>query len=251
MFKRVILFLLTCIIISVGRSQTVRDITAEVEDSEGRIVEISYTLEDNISVAADYKVDLYIVYENNRKQLLYNVSGAIGNKIKVGTHRILWKADEEFTRFRGNVKFEIRAVRNFMILKPDTEITLRRGKNYTFEWFGEGSTTDTLVLELYQFNTPVDTLDTIWGDYTYTWDIPKNISPGEEYQLLIKGVNQSNINAFTEKFRIKRQFPVFLQIGTGVIAAGLGAVVYFILNQEGDPILPTPPPEAIAPIPTQ
>jgi hypothetical protein len=246
MIKRVIFIFLYILGFQLAYSQLIRDVHAEVKDTEGRIVEISYTLEDNIAnVTAYYKVDLYLVYGENERQLLYNVNGAVGDSIRVGVHRILWKADDEFTRFKGNVRFEIRAVRNFMILKPDSEITLRRGKNYTFEWFGEGSTTDTLVMELYQFNTPVDTLDVIWGEYTYTWDIPKKLSPGEEYQLRIKGINDSNIDAFSETFRIKRQFPVFLQITTGVLAAGIGTVVYFILNQEEETDLPTPPPQAI------
>jgi len=206
---------------------------------------ISYTLEDNISVSAYYKVDLYLVRGNGSKQLLYQTTGDVGDSIKVGSHRIMWRAEDEFTRYKGNLVFEVRAVRNFMILKPDTEVIMRRGKNYRFEWFGEGSTTDTLVLELFQFNNLVDTLDIIWGDYTYNWDIPKSIPPGEEYQLRIVGINSSEINAMSEKFMIRRNFPVYLQVGAGVLAAGLATAAYFIFTggteRENDQ-LPLPPP---------
>ena len=225
-----------------GFGQQIRDIRAEVKDIEGRQVEISYVLEDLTNKEVTYKVDLYII-NNGKRDRLYSVSGGVGDSIYAGAHKILWKADQEFSRYQGYISFEVRAVKNFMILEPSLNVIMRRGKNYTFEWFGEGSISDTLMLELYQFNTRVDSIARVIGSNQYTWEIPRRTPPGEDYQLRIYGKNNPSIDAKSKKFIIKRQLPLALQIGAGVLAAGIVTAIIFLPDDTpGNNKLPPPEP---------
>ena len=221
--------------------QQIRDIRAEVKDMEGRQVEISYVLEDLTNKDVSYKVDLYIV-NNGKKDRLYSVSGGVGDSIRAGAHKILWNSDQEFSRYKGYISFEVRAVKNFMILEPSLNVLMKRGKPYTLEWFGEGSTTDSLIIELYRFNTRVEKIATVIGKNEYRWDIPKGTSPGDDYQVRIYAQDNPRIDSRSNKFSIKRQLPLALQIGAGVLAAGVGAAIIFL---ETDPVgnekLPLPP----------
>lgn len=207
--------------------QTLRDIRAEALDAEGRKIEIYYTLEDDVVVPTTYKVTLYAVIDNNRTQL-YRVSGDIGDSVAVGSNRIVWDADLEYPRLRANVAFEIRVVSNFVIFKPERDVTMKRKNQYTFEWFGEGSTTDSLKLELYQYNTKVTDLDRVFGNFYYTWDIPGKIAPGDEYQLKITGTDQTKIVAFSNKFNIRRKVPLLAKVG--VLTLGAAAIAAALLT---------------------
>ena len=222
-------------------SQQIRDIRAEVKDMEGRQVEISYVLEDVINKDVTYKVDLYIV-NNGKKDRLYSVSGGVGDSIRAGAHKILWKADQEFSRYKGYISFEVRAVKNFMILEPSLNVIMKRGKPYTLEWFGEGSTSDSLIIELFQFNTNEGRIATVIGKNEYKWEIPKNTAPGDNYQIRIYAEDNPRIDAKSKKFSIRRQLPLALQIGAGVLAAGVGAAILFLeTGTEGNEELPLPP----------
>lgn len=221
--------------------QSIHDVRAEAQDAEGRIIEIYYTLVDDIDVPTTYKVDLYGVY-GDVKRLLFRVDGEVGDSIRVGTNKITWYADQEFPRFKGNISFEVRAVRNFMILKPDAGVVMKRGKNYTFEWFGEGSTTDDLTLLLYQYNTLEDTIATSVGKTRYTWKIPKKTPIGDGYQIRIQGTPATNIDAFSRSFEIRRNIPLIVQVGSAMAAAGTAAFFIFVKPPtEPDSPLPEPP----------
>ena len=236
--------LLLCLLIfslsgQISFGQRVSDVRAEALDEEGRSVEIFYTLEDDVEIPTSYKVTLYGVFGNN-KRALYSVIGDVGDSIRVGTNRIIWQADKEFPRFKGNIFFEVRVVRNFMILKPEANVVMKRGKNYRFEWFGEGSYSDELMLVLYQYNSPIDTIAVVENAVAYTWDIPKRTKLGDSYQLRISGTNKTNIVAFSRPFSIKRKIPLIVPIGSA-LAAGVAAGVVLIGRPPTDGPLPEPP----------
>ena len=218
------LFVGLCLLGNYLFSQEVSNVRAEARDAEGRLIEIFYTLEDNDASEISgrtYKVDVFALIEGD-KQRLFSVSGDVGDSVRVGSNQVIWRADEEFPRFRGSISFELRVVRNFMILKPEEGTVMRRGNSYTFEWFGDGSTTDMLTLELYQYNTFVDTITRVGGSVNYTWDIPTSTPVGEEFQLRIRGTEKTNLDIFSEKFIIRRKIPLMAKIGTLAAAAILG-----------------------------
>ncbi len=226
---------------SQNESLVVRNVLAKVLDEEGKRIEIFYTLEDELLEDKDYVVTLYGVFDNQSRKRLFKVEGDTGDSVKVGNNRIVWYADQEYPRFRGEIYFEVRAIRAFDILKPEEGTVLKRGNYFTFEWFGEGSSNDQLLLELYQNKILVDTIAVVESKNHNRWRIPNNNPIGTGFQLKITGTELTGIDAFSEPFTIKRKIPIAIPIGAITAAVITGVIILFI--PEGGPELePLPPP---------
>ena len=112
-----ILLSITCLVFtplllwSQNESLVVRNVLAKVLDEEGKRIEIFYTLEDELLEDKDYVVTLYGVFDNQSRKRLFKVEGDIGDSVKVGNNRIVWFVDQEYPRFRGEIYFEVRAIK--------------------------------------------------------------------------------------------------------------------------------------------
>ncbi len=215
-------------------------VTANVLDADGKLIEIFYNLEDRALEDRYYIVTLYGVFDNTKKQLT-NVSGDVGDSVRVGNNKIVWDAAEEYPRLRGDVYFEVRVVRAFDMLKPEEGTVLKRGNEFTFEWFGEGSNSDSLLLELYQNKVLIATLDTVYGETHYLWKVPIRNPVGEGFQLKITGTEATNIEAFSKEFTIKRRIPLAVQL-SGLGIAVIAGTLALILDGGGPGETDLPPP---------
>ncbi|MEM9931984.1 MAG: Ser-Thr-rich GPI-anchored membrane family protein [Bacteroidota bacterium] len=238
---------ITCIVFmplllwSQDESLVVRNVLAKVLDEEGKVIEIFYTLEDELLEDKDYVVTLYGVFDNSSRKRLFKVEGDVGDSVRVGNNRIVWFAEQEFPRFRGEIYFEVRAIRAFDILRPEPGTVIKRGNYFTFEWFGEGSNNDQLLLELYQNKILVDTLATVDSENHYRWKVPNNNPIGTGFQLKMTGTELTGIEAFSEPFTIKRKIPLAIPIGA-LSAAVITGVVILFLPDGGTDRQPLPPP---------
>ncbi|MEM6767275.1 MAG: Ser-Thr-rich GPI-anchored membrane family protein [Bacteroidota bacterium] len=226
---------------SQDESLVVRNVLAKVLDEEGKVIEIFYTLEDELLEDKDYVVTLYGVFDNSSRKRLFKVEGDVGDSVRVGNNRIVWFAEQEFPRFRGEIYFEVRAIRAFDILRPEPGTVIKRGNYFTFEWFGEGSNNDQLLLELYQNKILVDTLATVDSENHYRWKVPNNNPIGTGFQLKMTGTELTGIEAFSEPFTIKRKIPLAIPIGA-LSAAVITGVVILFLPDGGTDRQPLPPP---------
>ncbi len=116
----------------------------------------------------------------------------------------------------------------------DINDSYKQGKEYTIRW--EGSSPEPLLLQLFQEDRFVSTLQGNLLNSTYTWEVPKTIAKGNDYQfLLAKPGAESGVKS--GKFSIKKKTPVGIYVGASV---GVGAVLYFLLR-------PPPPPNGSNP----
>lgn len=220
-------FLFICLTSLAQSDLIVSNVIANVLDENGQLLEIYYNLEDKALEGRYYIVNLYGVFDGSKKQLT-NVTGDVGDSVQVGNNKIVWSAKDEYPRFRGDIYFEVRVIRAFDMLKPEEGTILKRGNEFTFEWFGEGSNSDSLLLELYQNKVLIATLDTVYGETRYTWKVPNRNPVGEGFELKITGTERTGIDAFSKPFTIKRKIPLAIQfasLGIGVVAGTLALIL--------------------------
>jgi len=112
----------------------------------------------------------------------------------------------------------------------EVEDTYKQGKEYTINL--SGSSPDPLMLQLYQNDEYISTLKPNLVSSSYTWNVPKTVQKGSDYQLFLKKPDvQTGIKSGT--FSIKRKTPLGLYIGASV---GVGAALYFILRPQDSAI---------------
>ena len=95
----------------------------------------------------------------------------------------------------------------------EVENTYKQGKEYNINL--SGSSPDPLLLQLYRNDEYVSTLKSDLVNSSYTWNVPKNVEKGDDYQLMLKKPDaQAGIKSGT--FSIKRKTPLGLYIGASV-----------------------------------
>ncbi|MEM8965665.1 MAG: hypothetical protein AAGE93_04545 [Bacteroidota bacterium] len=109
----------------------------------------------------------------------------------------------------------------------EVEGAYKQGKEYTINLSGRSP--DPLMLQLYKNDEYITTLrENLTNDF-YTWNVPKTVERGSNYQLMLKKPNAlAGIKSGT--FSIKRKTPLGIYVGASV---GVGAALYFILRDNG------------------
>ncbi|MDX2285614.1 MAG: hypothetical protein NW241_15710 [Bacteroidia bacterium] len=227
---RIVVFLLA----SLGhqaRGQSIEQLTAE---RTGDSVRIRYELRDSVP-GRSYQVSLYGVIGRDTV-LLKAVSGDVGGPVRPGRREITWNAIRELGRYRGSLRFVLRAVPVFVVYPFRGPASHKQGQPVTAEWYGGNSIRDPLLIELYQYDQRLDTLDRVKGVYQYTWKIPGDLPPGEGYRLRVSSLAHPEVAGFTQPFSVTRRFSTRgIALASGAVSAG--AVAAIILAR----ILPRPP----------
>lgn len=101
----------------------------------------------------------------------------------------------------------------------------KQGKEYTVQWMG--TNTDPLQLQLYRNDQLVSTLQQDLLNSSYTWEVPKTVQKGDNYQFkLAKPGAEAGVKSGI--FSIKRKTPIGIYVGASV---GVGAALYFLLRE--------------------
>jgi hypothetical protein len=193
----------------------------------GDQVEVRYALSDAPRSNA-YFVQLFALRGKDTLQLR-EVTGAVGDSIREGSHLISWNARKEWGRFRGRITFLVKATPYFSFVKPSVDTTVRRGMPFTIQWYGANSRRTELVVELYRFGALVDTLATVQQAGAYTWLIPDKLDHGGGYRIRVTGPLGSGIDQFSPIFTVQRKTNPLIYIGPG--AALAGGVLWLLLRK--------------------
>ncbi|MEZ4827507.1 MAG: Ser-Thr-rich GPI-anchored membrane family protein [Bacteroidia bacterium] len=162
---------------------------------------------------------------------LTKVYGDIGDSISVGDHSVVWNAIGESGRFRGPVKFRVRAIPSFLINDPREDLTAKRGNPFTFSWYGGNSYLDDLSLVLYQYDNALDTIHVVTQADKYTWQVPDDLPPGKGYRVRIVGTGKTGIDVFTHDFIIARKIPLYYIIAPAAALVG-GTAAFLVLRRK-------------------
>lgn len=208
-------------------AQSVSQVRAEKVGRDS--VRIFYTLEDP-SEERTYRIDIFAITDDDTLRLT-KVYGDIGDSIRVGAHTAIWNAIGESGRFRGPVMFRVRAIPSFLINDPGEGLTLKKGKPFTFSWYGGNSHLDDLSLILYQYDNVLDTLRVVSEVNQFTWQVPAEVTPGKGYRVRIIGTDKTGINSFTNEFIIARKIPLYYIIAPAVALVG-GTAAFLILRRK-------------------
>ncbi len=184
---------------------------------------------------------------NKYKQRLYRAKGDVDKNIKPGKNkRITWNNKEELTSYKlENMSFSVDAIlfnSPIIFLNPTSTTTARRGKELDIRWIG-GDSFESLKLALYLNNTRIRSIGNISNGGRYTWDIPQNLKPGDNYQLRMSRAGAVEETIMSPKFTIRRKIPLAYKLIPAAALAGLG---YFIFSGSGGSNIPSdilPPPQ--------
>ncbi|GAB4416357.1 MAG: hypothetical protein OHK0039_25690 [Bacteroidia bacterium] len=204
----------------------------------GDSVSIRYVLPSG-SQSSHYQVSVHAILGRDTVKLT-RLRGAVGDSISAGEHTLYWQARAELGRYRGPVRFDVQAVPYFTFISPETNTLLRRGKPYTFRWYGGNSAQDTLQLELYQFDRRIGPVAIVSRANTYTWKLPGDMELGEGYRLKLSSTDEAGLTAFSPTFDVQRKTPLWLLIAPPAAAAGGLAAILILARKPlpgpaGDP----------------
>ncbi len=173
--------------------------------------------------------------EDNFLRALKEVSGDVGENQSAGLGKtITWDARKEIGAFQGDISFEITATVTFNPLKfvsPTTGSGVKIGKPYQIEWKG-GSLDRSLKLELLKNKNQVMDLGNVENSGTYTWNVPKTMTKGENFQFKIFDPTKPNDALLSAQFKLKKT-PIILYIGAGTAVVGIAAAVLLGGNDNG------------------
>jgi hypothetical protein len=194
-----------------------------------------------------YTINLYSTMDSFTTPLT-KVSGDLGLEVKPGMNRkITFNAKEELGEYEGKIGFEIKGRVYVPFIKfngfKDQEVR-KRGVKFDMLWSG-GRANSLLNFELYKdgkfIAAPHTNVAASVGKIEVM--IPKNVKPGRDYQFRITDSRNKDDMVFTDKFRIKRKFPLALKVG---VLALVGGAAYFLTS--GDDAPPTGPEDIIDPL---
>lgn len=203
-------------------AQSIKNVQATTNGSN---VIISYDL---IGQDKDQKFDVIIKSSNDGFiAALKEVTGDVGPDQSVGNgKRITWDAGKELRVFKGDISFEITATVTFTPLKftkPTTATGIKIGKPYTMQWIG-GTLDKNLKLELLKNNSQVIDMGDVKNTGSYTWNVPKTMEKGENFQFKLIDPTKPNEAVMSANFKLKKM-PMFIYIGAGVAVVGVAAAV--------------------------
>ncbi len=216
-------FICSCIPL-VGQAQRISILETRVE---GDTLVLSYNLEDAPRSQA-YFIQIYAL-RGNDTLLLREVTGAVGDSIRSGTHEIVWLARKEWQRFRGKVTFYIKATPYFQITKPLNDTIIKRGVTFSVQWYGSNSQDKDLVIELYRYGAMLDTLAQVSNVTGFTWLVPDKIDPGPGYRFRVSDPSDPGIDKYSAAFTIHHKTPPITYIGPA--AAVAGGLIWLLLRK--------------------
>jgi len=203
-------------------AQSIKNVQASLSGSN---VIISYDL-----IASDegQKFEVFIKSsQDGFSNLLKEVTGDVGSNQSAGIgKKVTWNARKELGSFKGDISFEISATVTFTPLKfvqPTTGSGIKIGKAYMVEWKG-GTLDRNLKLELLKNNSQVIDMGNIDNTGSYTWNVPKTMEKGENFQFKLLDPTNPNEAVLSAEFNLKKT-PMLLYIGAGVVVAGVAAAV--------------------------
>jgi hypothetical protein len=232
------LFVLT----HVSQGQKVEINTVKIQGSE---LEIHYNLIDE-RIDRTYAISLY-TSKDSFIQPMELVSGDIGIDIAPGNNKVVkWNAKEELgADFQGDISVELKGnyYVPFITLEGVQEgREFKRGSKYDFVWSG-GRGDNILNFELYKGENLVSSFEKRPNTGKTSLDFPAMINPGENYRLKVSDTKNRDDVIMTEEFKVKRKFPLSLQLAAGaVFGAGIVILVQSLIPepefQIGDPPAP-------------
>lgn len=169
---------------------------------------------------------------DNFTSALKEVTGDVGPNQSAGlSKKVIWDAKKELGKFTGEISFEITATVTFTpmkFMKPTAGSGVKIGKPYSIQW--KGGTPDTrLRLELLKNNTSVMDMGNISNTGTYSWNVPKTMEKGENYQFRLLDPSKPNDALLSAQFNLKKTsiliyaIPAAVLVGVGVaVLAGGG-----------------------------
>jgi len=231
MTRTILLCLFGLLLSRLGQAQEITNLRAE---NQGDSIRISYDLDDPFA-ARTYTVNIQGIFAEDTVALSA-LTGSLGDSIRAGSHEVWWNPVSDLGRFKGSVSFYIEALPDFYISAPDTGMTVKRGKPITFKWYGGNAQTDSLKLDLYQYDKFLYSVDVVNNGLQYTWKVPSNLAADDGYRFKISGSDQTDIEAYSAEFSIKRQYPPYMIYLPPILAAG--GIIYGFAVRWG--LLPRP-----------
>ncbi len=203
-------------------AQSIKNVQAS---SNGSNVIISYDL---IGSENGQKFDVILKSSSdNFLSTLKEITGDAGTNQTAGFgKKITWNARKEIGQFKGDISFEITATVTFTPLKfvkPTAATGVKIGKPYTIEWKG-GTLNRNLKLELLKNNSQVIDMGNIDNSGSYTWNVPKTMEKGDNFQFKLLDPTKPNDAIMSAKFNLKKT-PILIYVGAGAVVAGVAAVV--------------------------
>jgi hypothetical protein len=199
-------------------------------------VKIRYQLVDSM-MNRSYRVAIFAIRDRDTVKLNL-VQGAIGDSIQAGEHEVLWDARREWTRYRGTVRFELRALPNFSFVTPEEQITVRRAKGITLGWYGQNSTLDSIRIDLYRYDEFEQTVDRVKGRGDFAWRIPPKLALGEGYRVRLTNLDTNTKYGYSPYFTVDTRYPLWMKIAPP-IAAVAGYFTWLALRLLPPPDTPT------------
>lgn len=238
-------------------AQSIKNVQASLSGSN---VIISYDLTTS-ETGQKFDVDIKSSKDGFVSKLV-EVTGDVGSNQSAGLgKKITWDARKELGVFVGDISFEITATVTFTPLNfvsPSIGSDIKIGKPYTVEWKG-GTLDRTLKLELLKNNSQVMDMGNIDNSGSYTWNVPKTMEKGENYQFKLLDPTKPNDAIISTQFKLKKT-SMLIYVGAGVAVVGIVVGVLLggdngggvdcatnptdpsCITPAGDELAPPPPP---------
>ena len=212
--------------------QSVDNVQAE---QKANSIEVTYDLISPVE-GQKYTVELYSSKDNYKFPIQF-VTGDAGPGVETGKgKKIYWEIARELGGYKGELKFELRALLSYTPLKfisPKTSV-FKRTQSYQLAW--SGLQENPYKVELLKGNKSFGTI----GDTTnptINWKIPVSYKPGDDYAIKI--TDQKNSISISKTITIRRKIPLALKIG--IPAAILAGATGVILATQIKPVETTTP----------
>ncbi len=171
-------------VFTVGRAQTITNVSASRDPTNSNQVIITYNLLES-GPNQIYRIELKSS-NDNYSSVLQLVSGDVGDNITPGNNRrIIWRAREELGLFRGNISFEVNSTLLSSPLRlnsPKLSDTFNPGNSIPIEWEG-GFKNSTIEIDLFKSNIFNRQITTTPNVKKYEWVVPGDIPGGTDYKI--------------------------------------------------------------------
>lgn len=211
----------------IGYSSFAQKATIKRIELSGEKIIVFYDLEDD-NPNNEYQINLF-VSKDNFGTPVSRVKGDVGAEIKPGSDkRIEWNIFEEFTSYKGDLELEIRG----KVFIPFVKIQsfghgrkYKRGKAYELAW--RPGNTNPVHVEVFKGSQRVQGELNIPNNGKYTVNLNPHLKPGKNYNLKVTDSRKSDDFVATEKFKVKRKFPLFFKL------IPVFGVAYLVYTQAG------------------
>jgi len=229
------------------KGQSITNVKATLD---GNNVIISYDLK---AAVKGQKFDVIIKSSKDGfVNALSKVTGDLGSGQIAGTgKKIIWEAKEELGVYKGVVSFEITATVIFtpiQFLQPIADTQVKIGKPYTLEWKG-GTLDRNLKLELLKNNNQVMEMGTINNTGSYTWNVPKTMQKGDNYQFKLSDASQPNDAIVSIGFNLQKKKSALVFV-IPIALVGVGAAVLLGGGDDGGGTIPPVETTTVPDLPT-